>query len=112
MEFECDEFSVEQDILLNRRLCMQLLHLLEKALMTLNEQHDDDERPPCPWVAQLFGSKEGLAGAYIRLSQQQLRIASLQVKITAPAVQSAVHPELKEEDIPMLRRFLETLEHA
>jgi len=99
--------NVERDVGLNRRLCLYFLHRLAGALRYLGASSEPGEEIPS-WIPLLFGGKEGLAGAYIRLSQQQLRIAAVQMEAVAAAgkARSCTEQPLAAEDIAHIRALL------
>lgn len=99
---------MDQDIEYNRGLCMRFLSQIEAALASAERlPHGaamDDGM--LLWLGQLFGGKDGLAGAYIRLSQQQLRIAALQRRCTPKEQEPPSEAALTQEDIALLQAWL------
>ena len=100
--------KMESDLDLNRGLCAYLLGRLNEALTCLETSSEETALPG--WVDRLFGGKDGLIGAYIRLSQQQLRIAAMQAESEKGMDGPEHDAPLTEEDIKLARAALERWE--
>ena len=99
---------MESDLEFNRGLCAYLLRRLNHALDSLETSPEETALPG--WVDRLFGGKEGLVGAYVRLSQQQLRIAAVQAQTQKEMDDSEHDAALTQEDITLVRAALERWE--
>lgn len=98
----------ESDLELNRGLCA---YLLERLKLTLNYLEVLPEEAALPgWIDRLFGGKEGLVGAYIRLSQQQLRIAVVQAEAEKGMGIPGCDNILTKNDVALARAALERWE--
>ncbi len=101
--------DVKHDLDLNRELCIRFLSHLDTALNMAQYNDECRESQSLPaWISLMFGGKDGLAGAYIRLSQQQLRIAAMQMQLS-PGMEQP-HPVLTKDDLQTLRYLVQELE--
>ncbi len=110
--------AIEHDLEVNRRLCLHLLHRMAQALRQAELQvrtPEETEVTLPAWATLLFGNKEGLMGAYIKLSQQHLKIAQMQMELrqqrskevqeTSPAEETI--PSLSDEEIGWVKAWLQ-----
>lgn len=112
---------LSKDVEVNRKICMHLMGRLAEAMqhmgrlpqiMAVGEAND-----PPPWVRAFFDSKEGLSSAYIKLSQQHLKLAALQMELLKEK-QQATPPlderqlSLNHEEMRFVRAYLEQMEEG
>lgn len=88
---------------INKKLCLRLLSNMERALDYIEDLDGEAAFPA--WVDRLFGGREGLVGAYIRLSQQQLRILAMENDRQKEEAEQNETP-LTPEDIALVRSLL------
>lgn len=118
---------LEEDIEMNRALCMHLMGRLGEAVRVLNTPAATTVREgksggggsaPAPlWMHALFGTREGLSAAYIKLSQQHLKLVALQLELLQERRPDTPSPDdrnvpLSDEDLRCVRAFLDRLESS
>lgn len=116
---EAENLAIERDMEVNRRLCLYLLRRMAAALRQV-EQHsalplEESDTALPTWATLLFGSKEGLMASYIKLSQQHLKIAQMQVELLEQRrkeAKDAITPEaeaaeLSDEEIAWVKDWLQ-----
>lgn len=102
---------VARDVEINRKLCLYLMRRLAAVLSHVAAYGEEEAVLP-PWAATLFGGREGISGAYIRLSQQHLKIVEAQMRLA----EDGGLPEPEEalgfspEDITTIRALLVKME--
>lgn len=109
--------AIERDMEVNRRLCLYLMRRMAAALRQVDQYqaHASEDALLPTWATLLFGSKEGLMASYIKLSQQHLKIAQMQVELLEQRrkeAKDAITPEaeaaeLSDEEIAWVKDWLQ-----